>query len=118
MEDTTGTKLAVAQVASVSFQALSDGDEEEQRRLIRACSEDGFFYLDMNGTAPDIGHAVQDIYQLERELFALTEEELIHYDIDRLSAQKKLNGFERLTPGNTGCFGDKLQVQAVGSKFW
>lgn len=46
----------------------------------------------MQGTAEDIDAAVEDIYGLETQLFTMPEEELIQYDIDKLSP-KKLNGF-------------------------
>ncbi|KAL9613652.1 MAG: hypothetical protein Q9167_001828 [Letrouitia subvulpina] len=84
-------EFPVAQVEILNFNALRNGDEQEGARLLRACLENGFFYFDMNGTAPGIDSAVEDIYQLSRELFALAEDELMQYDIDKLSPQK-LNG--------------------------
>lgn len=83
----------VAQVQTIKFEGLSKGDTDEQVRLFRACCEDGFFYLDMQGTAEDIDAAVEDIYRLETQLFTMPEEELLYYDIDKLSPKKKLNGF-------------------------
>ena len=82
----------VAQVQTISFESLNNGDADEQARLYRACCDDGFFYLDMQGTAEGIDAAVEDIYKLETQLFAMQEEELMQYDIDILSP-KKLNGF-------------------------
>lgn len=92
--DSSGTSgLSFAQVDTIDFQALSNSDQEQQSRLFRACCDDGFFYLDMAGTAVDIEAAVEDIYKLEQELFSLPESELLKYDIDKLSPTK-LNGFE------------------------
>ena len=82
----------VAQVQTIRFEGLSDGNVDEQARLHRACCDDGFFYLDMRGTAEDINAAVEDIYRLETQLFKMPEKELMQYDIDKLSS-KKLNGF-------------------------
>lgn len=82
----------VAQVQTIRFEGLNNGDADEQARLYRACCDDGFFYLDMQGTAENIDAAVEDIYTLETQLFTMPEEELIRYDIDKLSPQK-LNGF-------------------------
>lgn len=82
----------VAQIQTITFEGLSNGDVDEQARLYRACCDDGFFYLDMQGTAKDIDAAVEDIYRLEKQLFTLPEDELIQYDIDKLSSNK-LNGF-------------------------
>ena len=57
-----------------------------------ACCTDGIFYLDMSGTQPEVQNAVDDIFTLEKELFNLLEEELMNYDIDKLSP-RKLSGF-------------------------
>lgn len=83
---------SVAQVQTIRFEGLCNGDADEQARLYRACCDDGLFYLDMQGTAEDIDAAVEDIYGLETQLFTMPEEALIQYDIDKLSP-KKLNGF-------------------------
>ncbi|KAL8933871.1 MAG: hypothetical protein Q9211_005539 [Gyalolechia sp. 1 TL-2023] len=85
----------VAQVQTIRFEGLSNGNADERAHLYRACCDDGFFYLDMQGTAEDIDAAVQDIYTLETQLFAMPQEELIQYDIDKLSP-KKLNGYKPL----------------------
>ena len=82
----------VAQTQTIRFEGLRNGDADEHARLYRACCDDGFFYLDMQGTAENIDAAVEDIYRLEKQLFTMPEEELIQYDIDKLSP-KKLNGF-------------------------
>ena len=84
-------ELLVAQLETISYEALRDGSEVEATKLFNACSHDGVFYLDMAGTEPDILRAVDDIYALEKGIFDLPEQELVQYDIDVLSP-RKLNG--------------------------
>lgn len=88
----SGEQIPVAQVQTINFESLSNSDTDERARLYRACCDDGFFYLDMQGTVAGIDAAIDDIYTLETQLFTLPEEELIQYDIDKMSS-KKLNGF-------------------------
>lgn len=45
----------------------------------------------MSGTESNIQTAINDMYELEQQLFDLPERELMQYDIDKLSP-KKLNG--------------------------
>ena len=96
MEDGDASELLIAQVAIIDLRALRDHDTDQQSRLFRACCDDGFFYLDMTGSANDLGSAVEKIYRLEIELFSLPESELLRYDIDKLSSTK-LNGFDIFT---------------------
>ena len=84
-------ELLVAQLETISYEALRDGSEVEATKLFNACCHDGIFYLDMAGTEPDILKAVDDIYALEKGIFDLPEQELMQYDIDVLSP-RKLNG--------------------------
>ena len=88
----TARRNPIAHVQTIRFEGLSNGEADERARLYRACCDDGFFYLDMQGTAEDIDAAVEDIYRLETQLFTMPEEELMRYDIDKMSP-KKLNGF-------------------------
>ena len=80
-----------AQMKTISYHLLQRGDADEAAKLLKACCEDGLFYLDMEGTVPNIQKAVEDIFTLERQLFALPEHEKIRFDIDQLSP-RKLNG--------------------------
>lgn len=95
--DDVPDELPVAQLETVSFEALRDGSETEAAKLFNACCRDGVFYLDMAGTKPGILKAVDDIYALEEGIFDLPEEALMQYDIDVLSP-RKLNGFAKLQP--------------------
>ena len=89
--DDVPDELLVAQLETISYEALRDGSEVEATKLFNACCHDGVFYLDMAGTGPDILKAVDDIYALEQGIFDLPEQELMQYDIDVLSP-RKLNG--------------------------
>ena len=82
---------STAQLKTVSLQALQQEDALESFKLFRACVEDGIFYLDISQTSADTLRAIERIYQLEESLFDLREDELLQYDIDRLSPTK-LNG--------------------------
>ena len=82
----------VAKLETICFDTLRNGDTAESTKLFNACCRDGIFYLDMLGTEPGILQAVEDIYVLEENIFSVAEEELMQYDIDKLSP-RKLNGF-------------------------
>lgn len=82
----------VAQLQTICFEVLRNGDITESTNLFNACCGDGIFYLDMLGTEPGILQAVEDIYMLEKNIFSGSEEDLMRYDIDKLSP-RKLNGF-------------------------
>lgn len=88
-------ELPVAQLQTISFEGLRKGLNGESTKLFEACCNDGIFYLDMAGTEPNISEAVSDIYALEEEIFNLSEEELMCFDIDKLSP-RKLNGYKPL----------------------
>ena len=102
MKDSHQDDLPLAQVMTINLEALSTGNQEEQARLFRACCDDGFFYLDFAASVAGLEASVDKTFELERRLFALPEQELLSYDIDRLSP-KKLNG----------CAAKKLQLEAI-----
>ena len=82
----------VAQLETICFETLRNGNTAESKKLFDACCRDGIFYLDMLGTEPDVLQAVEDVYVLEQSIFGEAEEDLMQYDIDKLSP-RKLNGF-------------------------
>lgn len=84
--------ILVAQLETISYDALRDGSRVEATRLFDACCQCGAFYLDMADTESGILNAIDDIYALEEGIFDLPEGELMQYDIDVLSP-RKLNGF-------------------------
>ena len=83
--------LPTANLETISFETLRSGNKAEATKLFDACCKTGVFYLDMSGTTPDILQAVENIYGLEDNVFHLQEEELMQYDIDKISP-RKLNG--------------------------
>ena len=92
LPDIREVEPAVAQLETISFEALRNGNTAESTKLFEACCRDGMFYLDMLGTEPDVLQAVEDIYVLEKDIFSEPEEDLMQYDIDKISP-RKLNGF-------------------------
>lgn len=90
--DPLAIQLPVARLETISFEALRNGDHIESTKVFDACCKDGIFYLDMSSTVPNVLQAVEDIYALEETIFRLPEEELMRFDIDKLSP-RKLNGF-------------------------
>ncbi|KAK3172580.1 hypothetical protein OEA41_005904 [Lepraria neglecta] len=86
---------SVAQLETISFEALRSGNTAETAKLFDVCCRDGIFYLDMLGSEPNVLQTVEDIYELENKMFDLPEDELMLYDIDKLSL-RKLNGFATL----------------------
>ncbi|KAL9612472.1 MAG: hypothetical protein Q9167_002944 [Letrouitia subvulpina] len=85
----------VAALETIHCESLRYGANDEPAKLLRACRNNGFFYLDMRGLQNDYLQAVEDIYALECDLFELPEELLKQYDIDKLS-KGKLNGYKPL----------------------
>ena len=94
--DTLTNELRIAELKTISFERLREGDDVEVAKLFETCCKDGIFYLDMLGTQPNISETVDDIFALERELFDMPEDELMQYDIDKISP-RKLNGFAAST---------------------
>ncbi|MCJ1404215.1 hypothetical protein MMC11_007440 [Xylographa trunciseda] len=88
-------ELPVAELKTIGFEALCNDLNGESIKLFEACCRDGIFYLDMAGTEPNISKVVGEIYALEEEIFNLAEEELMCFDIDKLSP-RKLNGYKPL----------------------
>ncbi|KAL9044625.1 MAG: hypothetical protein Q9214_002250 [Letrouitia sp. 1 TL-2023] len=85
----------VAALETIHCKSLLYGANDEPAKLLRACRNNGFFYLDMRDLQDGFLQTIEDIYALERDLFELPEEILRQYDIDRLS-KGKLNGYKPL----------------------
>lgn len=91
-----GSNESIAHVDTINLPFLQHGDVNETSRLLDVCCTSGFFYLDLSSINPDLSKAVDDIYQLEEDLFRLPEGELMSFDIDVLSPSNKLNGYKPL----------------------
>ena len=85
------TDLPVAQLEIIHFNRLQAGDEAESAKLFKACTGQGFFYLDLQDVEPAVLEAIEQIYQLDEDLYNLPDEEKLRFDVDKLSPLK-LNG--------------------------
>ena len=84
--------LPVAELLTVDVSRLQEGDEAEAAKVFQASKENGAFYLDFSGPkGVKITEAVADVFALSKELFHLSTQEKMKYDIDLLG-KLKLNG--------------------------
>jgi isopenicillin N synthase-like dioxygenase len=83
--------LPLAQLETVHFDLLRDGDLKEARKLFEGCQKDGFFYLDIQNLGNHVLDVIEQMYRLDYDLYSLPDEEKMLYDIDKLS-KMKLNG--------------------------
>lgn len=86
--------LAEAVIDEISLDLLLGANDDEEARLLRACRDDGVFYLNLRG--PDgvdgpLLRSSRDIYRVSKNLFHLPDAEKMRYDIDQ-HGQMKLNG--------------------------
>lgn len=114
--DKTLNDRCVATLETIHCKSLRYGANEEPAKLLRACRNEGFFYLDMRDLQDGFVQAVEDIYALERELFELPEETLRQYDIDKLS-KGKLNGYKPLGRNRGGLSDGKDGFESYAVKF-
>ncbi len=84
--------IPVAKLLTIDVSRLQEGDEAEAAKLFKASKEDGAFYLDFaDRKCVKMVETVESICALSKELFHLSEEEKMKYDIDLLG-KLKLNG--------------------------
>ena len=83
--------LPRANLQVVSLQRLLQGDATEDELLFSICRTSGFFYLDLHGISGLAPRDIGNIFDFERRLFGLPQEELNSFDVDKLS-KLKLNG--------------------------
>ena len=84
--------LSVAQLLTIDVYRLQQGDEEEAAKLFKASKEDGAFYLDFSDQRRmKMMEMVGQIFALSKDLFDLSLEEKMEYDVD-LRGALKLNG--------------------------
>lgn len=83
----------IAQLLTIDISRLEEGDEAEAAKLFKASKEDGAFYLDFSNHR-DMGmlEAVENVFAISKEIFDLSEEEKLRYDVDLLGSLK-LNGW-------------------------
>ncbi|MCJ1286662.1 hypothetical protein MMC26_006008 [Xylographa opegraphella] len=85
---------SIAHMPIIDIGRLNDGDEEEAAKLFEAAKEDGIFYLNLQDRRfVGIIDTVDEVFDLATELFDLSDEEKMQYDVDKLSTLK-LNGYK------------------------
>ena len=82
--------LSVAQLLTIDVYRLQQGEEEEAAKLLKASKEDGAFYLDFSDQRGMMA-MVSQIFALSKDVFDLSLEEKMEYDVD-LRGALKLNG--------------------------
>lgn len=83
----------VAQLLTIDIGRLVEGDKQEAAKLLKAAKEDGIFYLEFQDRRfVDMIDLVDEIFALSKELFNLSEEDKMQYDVDKLGPLK-LNGY-------------------------
>ena len=84
--------LPIAELLTIDVGRLREGHAEEAAKVFKAATEAGAFYLDFSDPRCKMLEGVQDVFALSKELFQMSQEEKIKYDIDTLG-RYKLNGY-------------------------
>jgi isopenicillin N synthase-like dioxygenase len=85
--------LPVAQLRTVQLSDLLQGDDAEAQKLFEACKMDGFFYLNIKNIDEHVLEVIDGMFELDKELYDLPDEEKMLYDVDKIS-DFKLNGYD------------------------
>jgi isopenicillin N synthase-like dioxygenase len=90
------TGLPLATLATIDIQKLRSNDSAEKQKLLAAAKEDGFFYLSLEALPEldEVEGVVSGINDLERDLFGLSDEEKMEFDVDKQGVMK-LNGYNK-----------------------
>lgn len=72
--------VPTAPLLRLSFAKLKDADPEEIQRLVRACEDLGFFYLDLRGPGDEILADADKLFTVGEHLYDLPLEEKKQYD--------------------------------------
>ncbi|KAL8799655.1 MAG: hypothetical protein Q9182_005725 [Xanthomendoza sp. 2 TL-2023] len=110
--------LPVAHLLTIDAGRLKNGDPEEATKLFRAAKEDGVFYLDFQHSSDaNVLSDVDGLFAFAEELFNLSEEEKLQYDIDNLG-ELKLNGYKPVgrNHGGIGGASDGFESFAIPGK--
>lgn len=82
----------IASIETINIGRLEDGESGELARLFTTAQHDGVFYLDLSDCRyKTIFDAIDNVFAFSKELFGLSEEEKLEYDVDKLS-KLKING--------------------------
>lgn len=85
--------VPTAPLLILSFDKLRNNDNEEIKRLIRACEDIGFFYLDLRGPGDDILEDADKLFKVSEELYDLSLEEKQKYDFMHKNSYFGYKGF-------------------------
>lgn len=84
--------LPIARLHTIDIGRLHEGDTKEAAKLFKAAKEDGVFYLHFRDRHfVEMIDTVDDLFALSNELFSLSEDEKMEYDVDEVGCLK-LNG--------------------------
>lgn len=72
--------VLTAPLLRLSFAKLQANDPEEIKRLVRACEDLGFFYLDLRGPGDEIIADADKLFNVTEDLYDLPLEEKQKYD--------------------------------------
>ncbi|RMZ71187.1 oxidoreductase 2OG-Fe(II) oxygenase family [Pyrenophora seminiperda CCB06] len=87
--------IPLAALTTINFQKLRSSDAGEKQKLWEAATEAGFFYLNYENMPEfeDLTATINDIYDLERDIFNLSDEEKMKYDVDK-QGNMKISGYK------------------------
>jgi len=94
--------VPTAPLLSLSFAKLQNDDAEEINRLVRACEDLGFFYLDLRGSDGTILDDADKLFKLGEELYDLPVEEKKKYDFMHQNSYFGYKGFGANVVDKTG----------------
>ncbi|KAL4733146.1 hypothetical protein BDV11DRAFT_214313 [Aspergillus similis] len=98
--------VPVAHLRTVQLSDLLQGDDAEAQKLFEACKMDGFFYLNIKNIDEHVLEVIDGMFELDKELYDLPDEEKMLYDVDKIS-DFKLNGYKPVGRNFGGLAGKK-----------
>ncbi len=94
--------VPTAPLLRLSLEKLQNNDPEEINRLIRACEDIGFFYLDLRGPGNSILDDADKLFKIGEELYELPLEEKKKYDFMHQNSYFGYKGFGANVVDRTG----------------
>ncbi|KAK5947565.1 hypothetical protein PMZ80_001718 [Knufia obscura] len=94
--------VPTAPLLALSLAKLQNNDPEEINRLIRACEDLGFFYLDLQGPGDGILDDADKLFKVGEELYDLPLEEKQKYDFMHKNSYFGYKGFGANVVDKTG----------------
>lgn len=94
--------VPTAPLLTLSFDKLQKNDSQEIKRLVRACEDLGFFYLDLRGPGDRILNDADKLFKIGEELYDLPLEEKQKYDFMHKNSYFGYKGFGANIVDRTG----------------